>query len=242
MPQVLTTNALIQCPHGGVGKSTATDPKWVISGGEVLLHGDPGVLSCIFIPPCTGYQLRSMGLNATQVDGRQVMLVTDFTQSFTGFPLTITEVHQTFDSSTPAPIPVGASPAPMPPELQETDQPTVTAVPPFLAFSKAAFGNTGQPPSLVMTFSLQTQFPLGWMLTMLNAPAVTSTDITKGVPPNILVAPAGGSWSSPALAVTVTILGTFMAALPIGDHYFVLTAVNFRGKSHYAEVQLAVSL
>jgi hypothetical protein len=169
------------------------------------------------------------------------MLVTDFTQSITGFPLTINEVHQTFDNSTLAPIPVGASPAPTPPELQETDQPTVTAAPPFLAFSKATFGSTGQPTSLMMTFTLQSQFPRGWLLTMLNAPAVTSTDITAGVPPNILVAPAGGSWSSPALAVTVTILGTFMAALPVYDHYFVLTAVNFRGKSHYAEVKLTVS-
>jgi len=83
MPQVLTTNAMILCPHGGKGTSVPTDPKWTVNGGVVLLDGDAGTLTCPFILPCVGYPLRSMGLNATVIDGRKVMLVTDFTPSIT---------------------------------------------------------------------------------------------------------------------------------------------------------------
>jgi hypothetical protein len=237
MPQVLTTNSLIVCPHGGVGTNIPTDPKWLVNDGVVLLDGDAGTLTCLFIPPCAGYQLRSMGLNAMQVDGRQVMLVTDFTQSFTGFPLTITEYHQTFDNSSPVPIPVGSPPPPTPPELQETDQPTVTATPSFLAFSKTTSGSS----ALLMTFTLQSQFPRRWLLTMLNVPLVTSTEITNGMSPDIVVAPGGGGWNTPTVTVTVSLQGSFMTTLRVGDHYFVLTAVNHRGKSSYAEVKLTVS-
>ena len=72
MPQVLTTNALIVCPHGGLGVTTPSHPKWSINGGMVAVQGDVGVLTCPFLPlPCAGYQLQSMGLNSTQIDGRQ---------------------------------------------------------------------------------------------------------------------------------------------------------------------------
>jgi hypothetical protein len=241
MPRVLTTSAKIVCPHGGQGTSIPSDPKWTVDGNPVLLDGDTGTLSsCSFTTlPCTGYRLQSMQLNATTVDGRHAMLVTDVTLSFTGFPLTITDSHHTFDDSTAAPIPHGAPPPSMPPELQEFDKPIVTAAPPVLAFSKSAFANSGQPVSLPMTFTLQTQFPRRWLLSMLNT--ATSTEITNGVPPDITVSPAGGDWPSPALTVTVRLLGTFMAALLEGDHHFVLTAVNFRGKSDYAEIKLMVS-
>jgi hypothetical protein len=241
MPQVLTTNALILCPHSGVGTSVPTDPKWTVNGGVVLLDNDRGTLAgCRFLLPCIGYQLRSMKLNATQLDGRQVMLVTDFTVSVTGFPLTITESHRTFDNSTPAPIPPGTTPPAVPPELQEVDEPIVAAAPASLVFSKSGFGGSGQPESLTMTFGLQSQFPRAWLLSMLSIPDATRTDITNGGPPGIEVSPAGGAWPDPALTVVVTLLGAFMATLPLGKHYFVLTAVNFRGKSRHAQVELSV--
>jgi hypothetical protein len=241
MPRVLTTNARIICPHGGIGRSIPSDPKWSIDGGTVLLDGDTGTLSCVFIPPCVGYQLRSMHLNATYLDGRHVMLETDFTQSITGFPITIMESHQTFDDSTPAPIPAGQPAPPTPPELQDIDQPAVVAAPSALAFSLLGFTNTGQPIALPMTFTLQSQFPRLWILSMLSRLTAQHRDITRGEPPDIVVAPSGGDWPASPLAVTVTLTGTFMARLPIGEHYFVLTAVNFRGKSKFAQVVLTVS-
>ncbi len=237
MPQVLTTNARILCPHGGLGTSVATDPKWMVNGGAVLLDGDVGVISalpCFFIPPCAGYRLESMKLNASEVDGRHVMLVTDFIQSITGFPLLITETHQTFDHSTPTPLPSGSAP-PTRPELLETDQPVVTANPTTLPFSKKP-----TPVPLAMTFNLQSQFPRRWLLTMLNKPDSKHSEITHGVDLKIQVNPSDGKWPTPVLAVTVTLMGTFMATLPDGDHFFVLTAVNFRGKSSHAEVKLTV--
>jgi hypothetical protein len=241
MPRVLTTKASIVCPHGGVGTSIPSDPKWIVNGGAVLLDGDAGTLTCVFKPPCFGYQLRSMHLNATHVDGPNVMLDTDFTQSITGYPLKITEFHQTFDNSSPVPILPGQSPPPTPPELQEIDEPTVVADPVDLAFSLSAFGTSGQPLALNMIFTLQSQFPRLWILSMLSAPTGQHREITQGEPPDIIVAPAGGGWPSNNLAVTVMLTGGFMATLPVGDHHFVLTAVNFRGKSRYAEVNLKVS-
>ena len=44
MPQVLTTNALILCPHMGLGTSIPSDPKWSVNGGFVLLENDVGTL------------------------------------------------------------------------------------------------------------------------------------------------------------------------------------------------------
>src|SRR5262245_15559428 len=84
MPRVLTTNAIITCPHGGLGTTTPVTPLWQAQGGLVAAAGDPGVLSCVFIVPCVGYTLRSMGLNATTVAGRAAILATDFQQSLTG--------------------------------------------------------------------------------------------------------------------------------------------------------------
>jgi hypothetical protein len=131
MPQVLTTNALILCPHGAKGTTVPAHPKWTVNGGYVLVEGDTGVLSCPFLPlPCAGYTLQSMGLNATQIDGEKVILATDFNQTFTGLPLVMTEFHQAFDESTPAPLPAGQTSATPPPELADLVAPVVmTAVP-----------------------------------------------------------------------------------------------------------------
>src|SRR5438876_10116778 len=120
MPQVLTTHAIITCPHGGVGTTVPSAPLWTVNGGNVLVEGDVGVLSCLFPYPCGGYRLQSMGLNASRIQGRKVILVTDFNKSFTGLPLAITETHTTLDGGTPAPIPAGA-PAP-PPTLEMADR------------------------------------------------------------------------------------------------------------------------
>src|SRR3954447_10742934 len=98
MPQILTTSARILCPHGGEG-ATTSGTKWRIGSGFVSVENDVGVLSCRFDPPCVGYRLTSMGLNASQIDGRKVILVTDFNQTSTGLPLLITETHQVLDNS-----------------------------------------------------------------------------------------------------------------------------------------------
>jgi hypothetical protein len=238
MPKVLTTSAVIKCPHGGLGTSVPTDPRWKIHSGIVLLDGDMGTLSC---PVCIGYQHRSMGLNASLIGSRKVMLTSDFHISFAGFPLTIIETHTVNDQSTPVPVPPGGPPPLIPPELQETDQPVVTVAPPAPAFSISGFGSTGSPTTLPVVFTLQSQFPRRWMLWMLNVPNLSSRDITNGEPPNLVVAPAGGTWNNPTLTVTVTLLGTFLATLAPGLHHFVLTAVNHRGKSHYAEAILTVT-
>ena len=120
-----------------------TIPKWQINGGYVLLENDTGTLvvrSGLF--PCLGYLLRSMGLNATRIDGRKVILVTDFNQSLTGLPLMMTESHQTFDESTPAPIPAGQPAPPFQPRLADLSQPVVTVLAPLQSF---AFSITTTP-------------------------------------------------------------------------------------------------
>ena len=163
-----------------------------------------------------------MKLNATKVDSRNVMLVTDFTQSFTGFPLTIAELHQVFDNSSPVPIPTGAPIPTTPPELQETDQPIVTVTPPALPFSLSAFANSGQPAALPLTFILKSQHPKRWLLTMLSPTPPPSTDITNGVAPSILVTPSGGEWSDPVLSVVVTLQGVYLATLEPNNTYYIV--------------------
>jgi len=240
MPQVLTTNAVIICPHGGRGTSTATAPKWSVSGGFVLLENDPGVLACPFVPqPCVGYQLKSMGLNAMQIDGRKVILVTDFNQSFTGLPLTMTETHQVIDNSTPAPIPAGQSAPPLSPALADAIKPVVSVTPPVLAFVSAP---TPSPPSALATFTLFSDYPLSWKLVVISEPVGANMDVTNGLPPmGLVVAPAGGDWSTPSLAVTVTMSAIYMGSLGIGTHHFFMTGVNQRGLSSFAEMVLTVT-
>jgi hypothetical protein len=238
MPQVLTTNALITCPHGGLGKSIPTDPKWSVNGGIVLLENDTGTLACPFvIYPCIGYQLVSMKLNATQVDGRQVILTTDFQKSLTGLPLSIVDFHQTIDDSTPAPIPGGEQAPPLSPALADAIKPVVTAAPPALAFSSI----TMQPASLAVNFILISDYPMMWILTLINEPALYHMDLTNGLPPGVTVVPAGGGWDTPSLTVSMTLTAAFMAALGIGKHHFYMTGVNQRGLPGFKEVILTVS-
>ena len=118
MPQWLTTNATVLCPHGGKGTTAPSSTKFTIGGGAVAVEGDTGTLACPFGPlPCVGYTLVSMGLNATTIDGRRTILVTDFNRTQTGLPLAMVETHQGLDNSTVVPLPAGG--APLPPELAE---------------------------------------------------------------------------------------------------------------------------
>jgi hypothetical protein len=237
MPQVLTTKALILCPHMGVGTSVPSDPKWSVNAGMVLLEDDAGTLACPFVPcPCVGYTLRSMGLNATEVDGRKVILVTDFNQTLTGLPLTITEFHQTFDDSVPGALPPGYSPSASPPELADTTKPVVTALPAPLAFNS----ELSVPPVLMSGFTLFSQYPLKWMLTLINGTTGLHLDATSGLP-GLVVLPPGGVWASPTLAVTLTLTAPFMAGLGVGRHQLYMTAVNRRGLNNYATVNLVVT-
>jgi hypothetical protein len=242
MPQVLTTNALIVCPHGGKGTSIPTDPKWSVNGGIVLLEGDTGTLACPppgvpVLVPCGGYHLSSMGLNATRIDGRRVMLVTDFNMTDTGLPLTMTEFHTTVDDSTPVPIPVGQPAPSLPPAMQDMTPPVIAASPLILAFNSA----TMQPATLAATFTLTSANPMQWLLTLINDPLASHTDVTNGLPPGLTVNPGGGGWNSSPLTVTVTMTALFMANLTPGRHHLYMTGVSQRGLSSYAEVVLTVT-
>lgn len=237
MPQVLTTSAIITCPHGGVGTTTPAHPRASVSGGIVLVENDVGVLSCVALPPCVGYTLRSMGLNATKIDGLAVILVTDFNQTLTGLPLTMTETHSCVDDSTPAPIPPGAAPPPLTPEMADVAAPVVAGVITSPTFVTAQ----SLPPAVTATFTLASAFPNRWVLTRLSETTGTHGDLTSGDPGGAVVAPAGGAWDAPALTVTLALSATYMAALGPGPHHFYMTGVSKRGLSAYAKVTLTVS-
>src|SRR5438876_4167065 len=109
MPQVVTTNTQILCAHlSPAQKDPPLAPLWTIDGGTVLVEGDSGKFpDCPSTINCGRYQLRSMGLNASLVAAKRVVLVTDFNQSFTGLPITMIETHHVLDETTPAAIPDG---------------------------------------------------------------------------------------------------------------------------------------
>jgi hypothetical protein len=235
MPQVLTENATILCPHMGKGTSVSSTRVWSVNSGFVLVEGDTGVLACPFLPlPCAGYTLRSMGLNATVIQGRKVVLATDFNQTLTGLPLTIFETHPVIDNSTPAPLPAGAASQPLAPELLDTANPVVTAVTPALAFSNSA------PAPLNASFKLSSTFPMSWVLTLIKTVVPGNLDLTNGAP-GAVVTPSGGSWSTPSLSVSVAMTQAFLAALGIGKHSLYMTGINKRGLNAYAECSITVS-
>jgi len=212
--------------------------KWSVNGGIVALENDTGVIAEVLpVPvPCGSYTLQSMGLNATRVDGRRVILATDFNQTLTKLPLTIVEFHQTFDESTPAPIPAG-QPAPLPaPALADFAKPVVTtpvpALPPYSIMSHAP---------LTVTFSLFSAFPLRWILTLINDPLRYPQDLTQGIPGSVTVTPPGGQWSTPSLTVSVAMTPAFLAALTPDKTHFFMTGVSQRGLSNFAEAVLPVT-
>jgi len=244
MPQVLTMAAQIVCPHAGKG---VTNPlpnpaRPSVNGFDMLLEGDPGVLTCPFLPPCAGYLLKSMHLNASTANGVQVMLVTDFVQSFTGFPLTLTETHNVYDDTTPVPLPAtGPAPQP-PPELTTEQKPQALVVPPTFPFSLSGFGASGQPAALSFAYTFEDDYPEQWMLWQVG-PGV-NRELTNGVPPagpQPVVVPTGGVWSARAGSVSLTIPGPYAATLTPGIHSFVLTAVNKRGLFGMADAKVTVT-
>jgi len=236
MPQVLTTNALILCPHGGKGASTPLHDKWRVNGGSVLVEGDPGILACPFLPlPCVGYTLRSMGLNATQIDGQKVILVTDFNQTLTGLPLLMTEFHQTIDQSTPAPVPTGQDAPPPSPEMADVAAPVVTT-----ATSYIPLPLTPPPPPLTIIFQLAAEHPLEWMLTLINEPQKYHVDLTNGLL-GASVTPPGGKWDTPFLNIQIIMTTAFVTGLTTGKHHFFLTGVSRRGLSGNAEAVLELT-
>ncbi len=236
MPQVLTTNAIILCPHGGPGTTVPVHPKWQINGGYVAVEGDAGTLACPFIPlPCVGYTLKSMSLNATEIDGQKVILVTDFNQTITGLPLVMSDFHQVFDESTPAPVPAGQSAPPASPAMADLLAPVVT--PPMQAIP---FSISTTTVPVVVSFSMTTDHPLQWTLTLINEPLKFHQDLTNGAP-GAMVLPSGGQWDSPSLPITVTMTPTFLAALTPGISHLFLTGVSERGLSGHAEAIITVS-
>lgn len=237
MPQVLTTTATILCPHTGKGTTTPATPYVDAQGGYVLCEGDVGVLSCPFTPPCVGYTLKSMGLNATEIAGRKIILATDFQQSVTGLPLNIVETTMVYDDSTPAPLPAGATSAPLAPELLDLAPPVVVAVPPTVPFVTS----TMMPAAASIVFTLTSAFPLSWSLVLINGAQGTSTDVTNGGPPGLVVGPMGGSWSTPTLVVTAAMTAAFFSALGPGTHRLYMTGVSKRGKSAYKDAIIQVS-
>src|SRR5260370_4115009 len=179
-----------------------------------------------------------MGLNATQIDGKKVILETDFNKSYTSLPLLITETHPTIDNSTPARIPAGQSAPPLPGALADLVQPVVTVIPPTLTFDTSSM----MPPEFTTTFTLVSDHPMQWILTLINeAPNPSHFDVTNGIPPALVVAPPGGSWDTPVLTVTMTMTDVFMASLGKGKHHFYMTAVSKRGLSSYVDFILTVN-
>lgn len=238
MPRILTTNAQIFCPHGGKGTTIPTDPIWQIDGGFVLLEGDSGTLTCPFVlVPCVGYTLRSMNLNATEINGRRVILETDFNQSFTGLPLVMTEIHRVSDDSTPAGIPPGTSPPPLSPALQDNVPPVVAASPLLVSYA-----TTPAPVApAVVTFTLAATYPMQWNLMLLDVNRKKSVDLTISDPPEVLVTPDGGQWDASPLTVVVTLSPLFLVQLGIGLHEIHMTGVSQRGKTGHVRVGLNIT-
>jgi hypothetical protein len=237
MPQVLTTKATITCPHGGAG--TTISPEVVIAdnAGTVAAEGDSGTLACPFAQlPCVGYTLRSMGLNASTILGRKLILATDFQTSSTGLPLQISETTQFVDNSSPAPLPADGSPPASDPALLDLVPPVVIAVPPAGVFNLV----TQMPASLPIAFSLSSAFPREWNLRLLNTVAGQSVDLTSGAP-GAAVTPSGGGWTTPTLTVNLVMSAVFLSALGAGAHHVYCTGVSRRGLSSYGRAIMTVS-
>jgi hypothetical protein len=242
MPRLLTNLAQVQCPHGGLGFSIPSTPYLTVQGAVVLVDGDTGLIAgCPFIQvPCMSYTLRSMGLNATKIMGKNAILETDIQLTNTGLPLIIVENRPAMDDSTPAPLPPGASSGTIPPPLADTSEPTAAVLPPVLAFNTV----TQLPVSAVAVFTAYHEHPMSWSLMLLNSVSGTQVDLVNGLPPAATVAPAGGAWDNAALAVTLTLTAPFMTALGItttAPHSFWFTATTERGVFASAELQLAVT-
>lgn len=242
MPRVLTTNALIQCPHSTVGQSQSLDPTWSVNGGMVLVEGDRGLfppLSCPSQVQCVGYTLASMGLNATQIKGKKVILVTDFNQTDSGLPLTMLETHKVEDDTSPAPIPDGQDAPPLPPPMADETKPSITVAPPGpLVFSLGA----GTPLTLAATFTLRSAHPLKWILTLIHdVPGGSVERLNESRPAGLTLTPSDSAWNGSPLPITLSMTKAYMLTLVQGDHNFFMTGVSQRGISNSAKLVLTVN-
>ncbi|HEY6245733.1 MAG TPA: hypothetical protein VIX17_17405 [Pyrinomonadaceae bacterium] len=239
MPQVATTNTQILCGHlTPATKNPPLAPLWTIDGGTVLVEGDSGsFFSCPSTFKCGGYVLKSMGLNATEVTGKKVILVTDFNLTTSGLPITMIDIHPVFDETTPAAIPDGQPAPPLPPEMTDLIKPVVTASLTTQLFTIS----TNTPPSVVVTFTLISAHPMQWILTQLDEPEHQTNNRTTTQPPGMTITPSGGVWNVSPLNLTLTLTGAFMATLMPGIHRFFLTGVSQRGLSSFAELELTVA-
>jgi hypothetical protein len=177
-----------------------------------------------------------MGLNASKVDGRRVILATDFNQTQTGLPLTITETHPVIDNTTPASIPSGQSAPPLSAPMADMSKPVVIGTPPTLSFVLS----TGQPATLNASFTLTATHPLRWILTLINEPEHTNVDLTNQQPQGLTVDPSGGDWDTSSLSINLTMTTAFTAGLLAGPHRFFMTGVSQRGLSSGFEIVLTV--
>jgi hypothetical protein len=177
-----------------------------------------------------------MGLNATQIKGQRVILVTDFNQTATGLPLTMVETHAIIDNSSPAPIPDGQPAPPLSPPMADMAKPVVTSSIATLAFNQT----TMSPPTLIVTFTLIAAHPWRWILRQIDEPEQVSNNRTSGRPPGLTVTPSGGVWDVSPLTITMTMTAAFMVTLAPLVHRFFMTGVSQRGLSNFAEVILTV--
>jgi hypothetical protein len=236
VPEVLTTNAIITCPHGGLGKTIPNEPIWTVNGGFVLVENDAGdLIGCTSSLNCKSYVLKSMGLNATLIRGKKVILVTDFNQSITGLPLIMSELHEVVDKSSPVPLVDGRPPPQLPPAMEDEIDPVIASSMPGLAFSLSA------PAPQSVTFTLTSPHPMKWLLILVNEPEVSKVDLTSTTPTGVTVSPLGGSWNSSPLAINMTLDPSFLQTLLVGEHFFYMTGVNQRGLSGTFVLLLSVT-
>ena len=241
MPRILTTKATVTCVHGSPGTSIAgpTTGFWNIDGGLVLVENDTGVI--VPKPPlcwCKAYTLQSMGLNATNIAGRRVILETDFNLSDVGVPLLFLQSHPVMDNSTPTPLPPLGPIPPLPPAMLDTVKPVVTP-----SVADSAFSKTSGPPTLSVDFTLASAFPLRWILTRVGkSPSLSDhEDLIKSKPPGATLSPSDGGWNTPSLTVTLKMLATYMTTLKETDHHFYMTGVSQRGLTGTGEFKLKVT-
>ena len=241
MPEILTTNAQIKCPHGGKGSIVlARERKFTIADGDVCLTGDTGTIAgCALLSyPCASFTLQSLNLNATEVDGKAIILHSDFQKTSTGFPLIILpETMIGIDDSILAGIPAGQSAAPLSAAMADETAPTVLGIAPLNSFTLSSF----MPASLSMTFTLTSQFPSSWMLNFIDSKTGRTLELHKTVVPGIVVSPNDGVWRQSPLTISVNLSAAFLSTLlPATDHQLVMIAINERGLSGFEIISLQI--
>jgi hypothetical protein len=235
MPLIMTKNAIVNCPHGGTGQNVTSQNKYFVKSFPVLIDGDRGIIppsDCKFPPagpPCTSYELNSMKLNSTFIDGKNIMLVTDFVISNTGFPLILSETHFVEDNASLNP---GETPT-IPSFLLNLIKPIVSAAPPFAIFKKSA------PTPLSFVFSVNSAFPFKWKLTKLSN---QEPDDTQDFTNSTMVTPGGGEWKTNTMSINLVLEPVYLQDLSIGKHHFVMAGIDERGNSDYATANLVIGM